>query len=98
MDVENPTTNVHTANGRPLLREDDDLFGTTGTHVARLREEKAYDKRGRYVGTLVEDRLYYRVGDSLAIGEPYIPQVHGEFTLAAAAPVETMDEEPPLPY
>lgn len=89
---------IYTTSGRPLLREDDDLFGTSGTHVARLEGEMAYDKRGRYVGTLVEDRLVYRLADSMTIGEPFVPQVHGEFTEAVGTVLQTVDEEPALPY
>jgi hypothetical protein len=89
---------VFTKNGRPLLREDDDLYGTSGTHVARLQDGKAYDTNGRYVGTLEGERLLYRMTDSFTIGPLFARTAHAGFTRDPGVVFETMDDEPSLPY
>ena len=48
---------IYTKDGRPLKVSGQDLFARSGKHVARIRNGKAYGPDGRYVGTIVNDRL-----------------------------------------
>lgn len=56
--------NLYTMNGRPLTRRRDDLFTRSGNHIGHVQGEKVFGPDGRYVGTLVGDRLVYRSTDS----------------------------------
>lgn len=49
--------NLYTMNGRPLTRRGDDLFTRSENHIGRVQGEKVFGPDGRYVGTLVGDRL-----------------------------------------
>ena len=89
---------MYTRNGRPLLREGNDLFSETGTQVARV-QPLAFDGNGRYVGTIDEnDRLVYRSEDSNTLGPVYVPAVHAGFQSDPGDTEVTVDEEPALPY
>jgi hypothetical protein len=93
-------TIIFTKNGRPLMRDGNDLFSETGTHVAQLDAEgKAYDLRGRYAGTIDQnDRLVYRMEDSATIGSIFTPQAHEPFQHDPGTRLVTLDEEPALQY
>jgi hypothetical protein len=89
---------IFTRNGRPLLREGDDLFSETGTQVARV-QRLAFDRNGRYVGTIDEnDRLVFRSEDSNTLGPVYVPAVHAGFQHDPGDTEVSVDEEPALPY
>ena len=88
---------ICTKNGRPLHVSGDDLFSGSGEHVARLTGEKAYGPDGRYVGTLVGDRLVYRSTDSATIGSPFARRRLAGSGSAPAAPSALWGEEPPIP-
>lgn len=51
---------LYTKDGRPLKRHGRDLFARSGRHVARVKGDRAFGPHGRYVGTLVGDRLVYK--------------------------------------
>ena len=59
---------IYTKNGEPLHQSGHDLFDSSGRHVARVNGTKAFGPMGRYVGTIVGDRLVYRNTDSAVIG------------------------------
>jgi hypothetical protein len=59
---------LHTKEGRPLRQSGHDLFSRSGTHVARLRGKKAYSPDGKYVGTIIGNRLVYRSTDCATVG------------------------------
>lgn len=48
---------LYTKNGRPLQVSGDRVYSRSGTVVGRIRSEKVYGTDGRYVGTIVNDRL-----------------------------------------
>lgn len=51
---------LYTKNGRPLQVSGNRIFNSDGLEVARLRNDRAYGPDGRYVGTVVNDRLVHR--------------------------------------
>ena len=61
----------YTMNGRPLTRRGDDLFTRSGNHIGRVQGEKVFGPDGRYVGTLVGDRLVYRSTDSAHVSSEF---------------------------
>lgn len=62
---------IFTKNGEPLGRSGDDLFDSSGRHVARLNGTKAFGPSGRYLATLAGDRLVFRSSDSAVIGSSF---------------------------
>ncbi len=88
---------IYTKNGRPLRVSGDDLFSKSGKHVAKVRGNKAYGPDGRYVGTLVGNRLVYRSTDSSAIGSPFAPRAGSGSATADAAGSALWGDEPPIP-
>jgi hypothetical protein len=77
----------------------DDLFSRSGKHVARLNRsrKKAYGPDGKYVGTLVGDRLIYRSTDSAAIGSPFARRAMAGHARANHAGTAQWGDEPPVP-
>lgn len=55
---------MHTKNGRPLQVAGNTWYSESGLVLGRVREDKLYDQDGRYVGTVVANRLVYRSQDS----------------------------------
>jgi hypothetical protein len=88
---------LHTRDGRPLARSGDDLFARSGRHVARFRGRLAFGPDGRYVGTLVGDRLVYRGGDGVALGVPFPAAPRAGFSAVNAIGALILGEEPPIP-
>jgi len=88
---------IYTKEGRPLHRSGDNLFAASGTHVARLRGDRAYSPNGSYVGTLVNDRLIYRSTDSATIGSPFVQISRAGFAAANAVGTAAWGDEPPIP-
>lgn len=88
---------IYTKDGRPLSRSGDDLFSRSGEHVARLRRDKAFDSNGRYVGTLVSNRLIYRSTQSAAVGPPFAKRSRAGTASANAAGSALWGDEPPIP-
>lgn len=90
-------SDLFTKNGRPLRRSGDDLFAKSGSHVARLRGNYAFGPDGKYVGTIVGDRLVYRSTDRARIGSPYVQRPHAASAAARRVQSALWGEEPPIP-
>ncbi len=88
---------IYTKNGRPLQVSGHNLFSRSGQHVARLSGGKAYGPDGRYVGTVVGDRLIYRSADSAANHAPFAQISRAGFATAHAVGSAEWGEEPPIP-
>jgi hypothetical protein len=88
---------LYTKEGRPLRQSGSDLFARSGTHVAKVKGKKAYGPDGRYVGTLVGNRLVYRSTDSATIGSPFAQRAHAGTANASAAGSAMIGDEPPIP-
>jgi len=90
-------TSIYTKNGRPLRRDGDDLYARSGTHVARLRGDQAFDPRGKYVGTLVGDQLIYRSTQSATVSSPFAKSSRVGSAQANRAATAQWGDEPPIP-
>lgn len=88
---------IYTKNGRPLKVSGQDLFSRSGKHVARMRNDKAYGPDGRYVGTIVGDRLIYRSTDSASISSPFAPRASAGHAYANHAATAAWGDEPSIP-
>jgi hypothetical protein len=89
--------NLYTMNGRPLTRRGDDLFTRFGNHIGRVQGEKVFGPDGRYVGTLVGDRLVYRSIDSAHVSSAFGRQAGAASSSANAAASAVWGEEPTIP-
>ena len=87
---------MYTKEGRPLKVSGADLFSRSGTHVARIRGDKAYGPDGRYVGTIVGDRLIYRSTNSASIGSPFAPRASVGHASANRVATAAWGDEPPI--
>ena len=63
--------NLYTKNGRPLQVAGDKVYSGSGQIVGRIKEDGVFETDGRYVGTIVNDRLVYRSTHSARIGSPF---------------------------
>jgi hypothetical protein len=88
---------IYTKDGRPLKVSGQDLISRSGKHVARMRNGKAYGPDGRYVGTIVNDRLIYRSTNSATISSPFAPRGSAGHAYANHASTAAWGEEPPIP-
>jgi len=88
---------LYTKEGRPLKVSSDDLFSRSGKHVARIRNGKAYGPDGRYVGTIVGDRLIYRSTNSASSSSAFAPRTHAGHASANRAGTAAWGDEPPIP-
>lgn len=72
---------LHTKNGRPLQLVGDRLFAKSGSYLGLVKNGKAYHSTGIYAGTIVGDRVVYRLEHSATlIG----PSVHAPWTPSVA--------------
>ena len=62
---------LYTKNGRPLQVSGSTVYSRSGRLVGRMKSEKVFGTDGRYVGTIVGDRLVYRSTHSASIGSPF---------------------------
>jgi uncharacterized protein YrrD len=58
---------LYTKNGRPLQVSGTIVYSESGKVVGRIDGNKVFGTNGRYVGTLVNDRLVYRSTDSAVV-------------------------------
>jgi hypothetical protein len=88
---------LYTKNGRPLKRSGDNIFARSGAQVGRVRGNKVYGPNGRYVGTLVGNRLVYRSTESAGMRSSFMPQRRMGSSSMRAVGSAIMGEEPPIP-
>lgn len=88
---------TYTKSGRPLKVSGEDLISRSGKHVARIRNGKAYGPDGKYVGTIVNDRLIYRSTDSATVSSPFVRRASAGHAYANHAATAAWGEEPPIP-
>jgi hypothetical protein len=58
---------LYTKNGKPLQVSGNIVYSRSGIVVGRIDRNKVFGTNGRYVGTIVNDRLVYRSTDSASI-------------------------------
>ncbi len=85
---------LYTKNGRPLQTSGDIIYSRSGVPVGKMRREKVFGRDGRYVGTIVGDRLVYRSTDSASIGSPFAAANRAGSAAANAAGSAVWGDEP----
>lgn len=88
---------LYTKNGRPLQVSDDIVYSRSGQVVGRIKNEKVYGTDGRYVGTIVGDRLVYRSTDSAGISSPFSAATRAGSAKANRAGSAIWGDEPNIP-
>jgi hypothetical protein len=66
--------NLYTKNGVPLRVSGNAVFNPAGKQFGRIRNAKVYGQNGRYIGTIVGDRLVFRSTHSASISSPFAPR------------------------
>lgn len=90
-------TDIYTRDGRPLSRQGDDVFTTSGTHIGRASGDRVFGPGGDYIGTLDGDRLVYRSTDSASMGSPFAPAAGSGSAAGNAAASAIWGDEPNIP-
>ncbi len=62
---------LYTKNGKPLKVSTNTVYSKSGKVIGRIRGEKVFGTNGRYVGTIVNDRLVYRSTQSATISSSF---------------------------
>ncbi|WP_412530392.1 hypothetical protein [Burkholderia lata] len=88
---------LYTKNGKPLQVANDFVYSRSGVPVGRIRGEKVFGPDGRYVGSIVGDRLVYRATQSAAIGSPFSVAHRAGSGKAHCAASAIWGDEPPIP-
>jgi hypothetical protein len=88
---------LHTKDGKPLQVSGDTVYSRSGTPVGRIKGSKVFGTDGRYVGSIVGDRLVYRSTDSAAIGSPFAVANRAGSARANRAGAAIWGEEPDIP-
>lgn len=88
---------MHTKNGRPLQVSGSTLYSESGRVVGRLREDKLFGQDGRYVGTVVGERLVYRSADSTRVAPAFSAAKRAARALASRARSAVRGSEPAIP-
>jgi hypothetical protein len=88
---------LYTKDGRPLQVSGETVYSRSGQPVGRIRGSKVFGTDGRYVGTIVGDRLVYRSTDSAAIGSPFAAANRAGTARANRAGSAIWGDEPNIP-
>jgi hypothetical protein len=89
-------SNLYTKNGIPLNISGDKVYNSSGYQFGRINGAKVYGPNGRYVGTIVSDRLIYRSTDSATISSPFAPSVSSPIARAPHASSALWGDEPDI--
>jgi hypothetical protein len=88
------TVIIFTKNGVPINQGGDDLFDASGKKVAQLEGDKAFGPSGRYIATVVNDRLIHLATDSELNGSTFEPRSVAGFSVSNIAGITTNGDEP----
>jgi hypothetical protein len=88
---------LYTKDGRPLQVSGDIVYSRSGQVVGRIKGEKVFGPDGRYVGTIVNDRLVYRSTHSASIGSPFAAANRAGSARANRAGSAMWGDEPDIP-
>jgi len=88
---------LYTKNGQPLQVSGNTVYSRSGTVIGRINGEKVYGPDGRYVGTIVDDRLVYRSTDGASISSPFSAANRAGTARANRAGLAIWGDEPDLP-
>jgi hypothetical protein len=89
--------NLSTKNGRPLQVSGDKVYSRSGIIVGRIKREKVYGTDGRYVGTIVGDRLVHRSTQSAGISSSFSAANRAGLARADRAGSAIWGDEPDIP-
>lgn len=89
--------NLYTKDGKPLQVSGETVYGRSGCPVGRIGGSKVFGPDGRYVGTIVGDRLVYRSTDSASIGSPFAAAGRASSAAADRAGSAIWGDEPSIP-
>jgi hypothetical protein len=87
---------IHTKNGQPLQQRGDLFYSARGAVVGRRKGGKVFGTDGRYVGTVVGDRLVFRAWDGAGIGGAFVAAAIGGSGMAAAGASALHGDEPAI--
>ena len=88
---------LYTRDGHPLQRDGDKLWSRAGVYVGLIKGTKVFGPNGRYVGTIVENRVVYRRLDSGTLSAPSWGNPRTFSSDASAGPSALWGDEPPFP-
>jgi sporulation protein YlmC with PRC-barrel domain len=88
---------MHTKNGRPLQISGKTIYSVSGQVVGRVREAKLFSEHGRYVATVVGDRLVYRAADSSKVAPSFNASRCSPRHLSVRPRSTVRGEEPVIP-
>lgn len=88
---------LYTKNGRPLQVSGNIVYSKSGKVVGRIEGEKVFGTNGRYVGTIVNDRLVYRSTQSATISSSFTSANRTGTARASRVGSAIWGEEPDIP-
>lgn len=88
---------LYTKNGRPLQVSGNIVYSKSGKVVGRIQGEKVFGTNGRYVGTIVNDRLVYRSTQSATISSSFTSANRAGTARANRVGTAIWGEEPNIP-
>ncbi|CCY51126.1 MULTISPECIES: 4-fold beta flower protein [Bacteroides] len=88
---------LYTKNGRPLQVSGNIVYSKSGKVVGRIQGEKVFGTNGRYVGTIVNDRLVYRSTQSATISSSFTSANRAGTARANRVGTAIWGEEPDIP-
>lgn len=88
---------LYTKNGRPLQVSGSIVYSKSGKVVGRIQGEKVFGTNGRYVGTIVNDRLVYRSTQSATISSSFTSANRAGTARANRVGTAIWGEEPDIP-
>ena len=88
---------LYTKNGKPLQVSGNTVFSRSGIVVGRIKGEKVFGTDGRYVGTIVHDRLVYRSTQSAGVSSPFSAANRAGTARANRVGSAIWGEEPNIP-
>lgn len=88
---------LYTKNGRPLQVSGNIVYSKSGKVVGRIQGEKVFGTNGRYVGTIVNDRLVYRSTQSATISSSFTAANRAGTARASMVGSAIWGEEPDIP-
>lgn len=88
---------LYTKNGRPLQVSGNIVYNKSGKVVGRIQGEKVFGTNGRYVGTIVNDRLVYRSTQSATISSSFTSANRAGTARANRVGTAIWGEEPDIP-
>lgn len=88
---------LYTKNGRPLQVSGNIVYSKSGKVVGRIQGEKVFGTNGRYVGTIVNDRLVYHSTQSATISSSFTSANRAGTARANRVGTAIWGEEPDIP-